>query len=66
MKATDLPGASWRKSSRSGDNFNCVEVARSGSVVGIRDSKDPGGDVLAVSASAFRSFVAGLRSGRVR
>lgn len=53
--------AVWRKSSRSGNGNECVEVAtgRTG-VVGIRDSKDPAGPVLAVSAADWRAFLADL------
>ncbi|MFC6015152.1 DUF397 domain-containing protein [Plantactinospora solaniradicis] len=55
----DLSGASWRKSTRSGGNGGaCVEVADNLSdVVGVRDSKDPGGPVLTFDTRAWRSFV---------
>lgn len=45
----DLPGARWRRSSRSGAQSHCVELAQVGAV---RDSKNPG--------PALRVDVAGL------
>jgi hypothetical protein len=48
----------WRKSSYSSGQGNCVEVAagRPG-VVAVRDSKDPGGAVLLVSAESWKAFI---------
>lgn len=40
MNTIDFIGATWRKSSRSGNASNCVEIANSGHAVGIRDSKN--------------------------
>ncbi|WP_329362912.1 DUF397 domain-containing protein [Streptomyces sp. NBC_00669] len=57
----------WFTSSYSNNGGACVEVAAnlaaSRSVVPVRDSKDPGGPVLAFSADAFASFVAGVKAG---
>ncbi|MFE3202196.1 DUF397 domain-containing protein [Embleya sp. NPDC059237] len=45
-----VPG--WRKSSHSG-NDACVEVARLGAAVGVRDSKDVRLSVITVPAGAW-------------
>ncbi|MGN9806450.1 DUF397 domain-containing protein [Micromonospora sp. L32] len=57
---TDLTGAVWRKSTRSGDNGGaCVEVADNlPGIVAVRDSKDPAGATLAFTPSAWSTFVA--------
>ncbi|MEV4480080.1 DUF397 domain-containing protein [Micromonospora coxensis] len=55
----DLTGAIWRKSTRSGTQGDCVEVADNlPGVVGVRDSKDPTGPVLTFTPLAWRVFVA--------
>ncbi|WBB78242.1 DUF397 domain-containing protein [Micromonospora sp. WMMD882] len=54
----DLTGAIWRKSTRSNNGGNCVEVAdNTPGVVGLRDSKDPSGPALTFSPAAWASFV---------
>ncbi|MET8363211.1 DUF397 domain-containing protein [Micromonospora sp. NPDC049580] len=56
----DLTNAIWRKSRRSGSSGgNCVEVADNlPGVIGVRDSKDPAGPILAFAPAAWRAFVA--------
>lgn len=61
---TDLSRAVWRKSTRSNGNGGaCVEVARNlPGIVAVRDSKNPHGPVLTISASDWAAFIARLRS----
>jgi hypothetical protein len=60
----DMPGAVWRKSARSNAGGNCVEVAETPDAIGVRDSKDPHGPVLAFDPHTWRGFVAGVKEGR--
>jgi Domain of unknown function (DUF397) len=64
MTQTDFTGAAWRKSRACQDGCSCVEVARVGSRVGVRDSKNGGkGPTLVVGEYEWRTFVAGVRAG---
>lgn len=54
----------WRTSSYSGGNGNCVEVAATPVGVLLRDSKNPGGPMLAVGAGRWREFVGRLSPSR--
>jgi hypothetical protein len=53
--------STWHKSSYSTSGQNCVDVAHGRRSVGLRDSKNPEGDRLAVSPQAWRSFLTALR-----
>ena len=58
---SDLIALRWRKAARSLTNGECVEVARAGGWIAVRDSKNPGGEVLSYSEKAWRGFVTGTR-----
>jgi hypothetical protein len=53
----------WRKSSRSSDTANCVEVAFAGSRVAVRDSKNPDGPVLTYRTESWSLFIDEVRQG---
>ncbi|WP_373291888.1 DUF397 domain-containing protein [Nocardia pneumoniae] len=64
MTSIDLSGAEWFKSSYSGSQSDCVEVAwlPEGSV-GVRDSKNPTGPALVFSHGEWDAFTAGVNDG---
>ena len=56
----------WRKSTHSGGNGgDCIEAAPGfiAGAVPVRDSKDPHGPALLLTAAAFASFVSAVKSG---
>ncbi|MET8982580.1 DUF397 domain-containing protein [Streptomyces sp. NPDC004539] len=65
IKASSLAGVAWIKSSYSNGGGNCVEAAPLPATIALRDSKNPDGPALLVPGAAFRSFLAGVREGRV-
>ncbi|WP_258347708.1 DUF397 domain-containing protein [Saccharopolyspora gregorii] len=66
MSCSRFDGVRWQKSTRSASTANCVEVALGGPIVGVRDSKDPGGPVLAVSGERWADFLAAVGDSRLR
>ncbi|NEA51597.1 DUF397 domain-containing protein [Streptomyces sp. SID10815] len=55
----------WRKSSYSDHNGDCVELAELGEVVAFRDSKRIQGPVVSVDRWTLETFVAALVNGHM-
>jgi hypothetical protein len=60
----DPESAGWRKARRSMANGNCVEVRPVTDAIAVRDSKNPGGLVVAYSAESWRAFTLAARLGQ--
>jgi hypothetical protein len=66
MSANRLENAAWRKSSHSGAQGNCVELAWPGvEVVAVRNSRDPHGPALVYARADLAAFLAGMRNREV-
>lgn len=53
----------WRTSSYTSNGANCVEVAVSPQLVGVRDTKARDSGTLAFDAAAWRGFLAAVKAG---
>lgn len=58
MTPIDLSRAVWRKSSRSSPaGENCIEITRLHSRHAVRDSKNPGGEILTFDTATWSLFI---------
>lgn len=57
----DLAHVTWRKSTRSGSQSDCVEVASAADQVAAGDSKHPDGGALVFSRAEFGAFLRTLK-----
>jgi hypothetical protein len=53
----DLSNTTWRKSSRSGGNGECVELTYAGEHAATRDSKNPTGPALIFPTTHWHAFL---------
>jgi Domain of unknown function (DUF397) len=64
MNRDDLAAAVWRKSSFSGNQGACVEIAElSDGGRAVRDSKDPNGAKLVFTHAEWAAFLDGAKGG---
>ena len=67
MRHLDTSFTHWHKSSYSSiEGVECVEVSFSNNAVGVRDSHDPHGAVLAFDQAEWKTFLDGIADGAAR
>jgi predicted secreted Zn-dependent protease len=64
LYAIDLAKVSWRTSSFTSNNGQCVEVAElPDGAVAVRDSKNPQREALRFTEGEWKAFLAGVHAG---
>ncbi|MFC4054818.1 DUF397 domain-containing protein [Actinomadura syzygii] len=63
MADAEFSRAVWRKSRRSNNGGNCVEVADLMPRIGVRDSKTPNAGHLSFTPETWAAFIADARDG---
>jgi hypothetical protein len=59
--AADLAASEWRTSSYSAANNDCVEIARGGGWVGVRDTKDRTRGTIVLPSGAFAALLTAVQ-----
>ncbi len=59
---SDVQG--WRKSSRSANTDNCVEVGKAATGAAVRDTKDRAGGYLTTTREQWSGFLLAIKDGR--
>ncbi|MFE7194451.1 DUF397 domain-containing protein [Kitasatospora sp. NPDC057541] len=63
IESASAAGLDWRKSSFSGNNNNCVEIAAADGSQAVRDSKAPDGPALVFTSVAWGAFIGSVKAG---
>lgn len=63
MPYSEQTAITWRKSTASGHNGNCVEIAAVGDSIVIRNSRSPFGSVLSFTRQEWGAFLKAVNNG---
>ncbi|MGH3612029.1 MAG: DUF397 domain-containing protein [Pseudonocardia sp.] len=63
LPAEAFEGARWQKSTVSDPDGSCVEFAKVGNIVAIRDSKVADGSILQFNEQEVRAMFSGVKNG---
>lgn len=63
MTSPQVP-TGWRKSRRSSQETNCVEVGRVGDGAAVRDTKDRAAGYFTTDQAQWQAFIGAVKSGR--
>jgi hypothetical protein len=63
LPESEFVDAGWRKAKASEPQQSCVEFAQVGDVIGVRDSKVPGGPILQFTRAEIAALLGGVRNG---